>query len=136
MEEPEISNPIENDVKIENEGGELRVDDFLDRWVVPGFSTGVYFLMLFCLNHFVFWGVEQMHYRWCTGSGLYGFFQSMLTNQSGICTTFRTVSGMASSSSTQVLYTVIATIAAKLYQSKHKSLVSATQSSQKQQSKL
>lgn len=100
--------------------GPLKIDDFLDRWILPGANTALYFTLLFCLNHFVFWGVEQMHYKWCTGSGLYGFFQSMLTNQSGICSTLRTVSTLASSSSTQVLYTVLATIAAKLYQSKHK----------------
>ena len=86
-------------------------------WILPTLSTGLYFFLLFCANHFVFWGVEQLHYNWCTGRGLYGFFQSMLTNQSGVCSAFRRISGLASSSGTQVLYAVIGLIASKLYNS-------------------
>lgn len=74
-----------------------------------------YFLVLFCGNHLIFWGIEQLHYHWCTGSGLYGFFTSMLTNQSGVCAALRHVSNMASSSGSQVVYAIIAAIGTKLY---------------------
>ncbi len=119
LNEEQLKVPIE---QMDKKTIDDRLNNFntlIKHWILPGFNTTIYFMMLYCINHFVFWGVEQMHYRWCTGIGLYGFLQSMVTNQSGICSTLRTISGMASSSSTQVLYTVIAMLTTKVYQSRH-----------------
>ena len=86
-----------------------------NEWIKPGLKTGMYFAMLFCFNHLVFWSIEQLHYRWCTGSGLYGFLQSMMTNQSGMCKALRQVSEMASSSSSNALYAIVTVMSTKLY---------------------
>ncbi len=64
----------------------------------------LYGLGLFLLIHSAFYIIEQIHYRWCASPGAYGFFQSMLTNGSGMCSQLRKVSNMASSASSNLIY--------------------------------
>lgn len=109
---------MENQKKIEKIALD-KIEYTYNRWIHPILTNSVYFVVIFLANHALFWGIEQVHFRWCAGHGIYGFFQSMMTNQSGVCSTLRQISGVASSSASQVLYVIVSLITAKLFSTKN-----------------
>jgi len=79
--------------------------------ILPLLFTGLYGAGIFLSIHAAFFAIEQIHYRWCVSHGLSGFFTSILTNGSGICTHLRRAS-LAAANATSNLISVFASFLA------------------------
>lgn len=80
-----------------------KIDDGFIKYTPKVLRKIVYFVCVFMCIHAIFWGIEQIYFNWCVGQGFYGFFTSIVTNQSGVCSALRSVSSTISSSSTNLI---------------------------------
>ena len=63
------------------------------------FMTLAYYVFF----HGIFYGIEQVHYYYCTPSGAIGFLQSMFTSRSQMCVYLRNASWYTSNASANML---------------------------------
>lgn len=96
-----------------------KTENVYKNWISPAITKGGYFFIIFVSIHSLFWGIEQLHFRWCVGSGISGFITSMLTNQSGICSALRSVSSSITYSYTNLISGTVALISTQLLANKY-----------------
>lgn len=73
-----------------------------------------YFLFYYLLLHTLFYGLEQLHYNFCTPCGFTGFITSIFTSRSSMCKALRTISWHASDASANVMYAGISLLGSML----------------------
>ena len=57
-----------------------------DTTVKPTLSVCTQFILWYMFVHTIYWGLEQVRYSWCVSHGIAGYFHSLITSQSMMCT--------------------------------------------------
>jgi hypothetical protein len=62
-----------------------KIKRLYDRTLGPPITMILQLGLWYTFMHLIFWSIEQLRYKFCISSGIYGFFYSMIASQSLVC---------------------------------------------------